>query len=858
MAAFPKHSRAVGFKASSHRFRSAVRLLVWVALPAFAHGEGFLCDNYNCSDYTQTTMILAGDEVAEGDPQQFLISGTLPDDIALFSVLTDMRLLYNRFSGTISKAITDLPLETLDLFTNYFSGTIPADLSKLTALQRLDLARNALSGTIPEGLTDLALLRILFLKDNEISGTVPRQIGKLSRLGILEFTSMALTGPIPESFGGLDPEICALQEGNPELSCYEGEISDFRESTSCLREAAQIPCQPPSAPPPPLSPPPLEAVVQFTVSCEGVGVTNRRKLQDGEPLSTDSVFAYVSTTMPEDVADRDIVVTAVRNGRGRRLQQGEPEGRRLQDDDPCDFDYPVEVYVRGDVTIDEVLVVVNAPSFEAGLDDFIVEPVGIGEVTTAVVLVPSPFAPPSSPPLQEVVFVDIAEIDSNGRRRMQDGVPLSEESVFAYVSTTMPDGVADRDIIVSAVRGGRGRRLQEDELNGRQLQDPDDLVYLVDIYVRGDVTSDEILNVVSSTAWEAGLDAFIAEPVGVLSVALGLQPTPAPFSPPSAPAPATRTEYVCFDVHCRLCGAAADGCAMGSACYVHRCGQGLGSSTKTECEQTCKAPPARARKDPHLYLPHGARADFRGAHNATFAMLSAKDVAFNVKVLGEDFNWAKRIVHGTKMAAAYWVVRTSTGRLIKVEYDCTSTLGGVVRETGQRDIYLKKVESPLTVDNVFIAMMESKKLVVTVDGKWTLSASVSPIPFGNLAANKNKKLLDIEIEPLYDADSDVVAPHGIIGQAYDGDDIGIHGKLDSRHGNETTTTAQAEGAIEGLWEEYIVPSPFSTEFKYSRFDATAAKPRDVSALTGVKTAWRSVKKQTISAAKTFEVALATQ
>eukprot|EP00965_Chrysotila_dentata_P087245 2880640-Pleurochrysis_carterae.AAC.1 len=76
--------------------------------------------------------------------------------------------------------------------------------------------------------------------------------------------------------------------------------------------------------------------------------------------------------MPEDVADRDIVVTAVRNGRGRRLQQGEPEGRRLQDDDPCDFDYPVEVYVRGDVTIDEVLVVVNAPSFEAGLDDFIV------------------------------------------------------------------------------------------------------------------------------------------------------------------------------------------------------------------------------------------------------------------------------------------------------------------------------------------------------------------------------------------------------------------------------------------------------------------------------------------------------
>eukprot|EP00965_Chrysotila_dentata_P074802 2471616-Pleurochrysis_carterae.AAC.1 len=37
---------------------------------------------------------------------------------------------------------------------------------------------------------------------------------------------------------------------------------------------------------------------------------------------------------------------------------------------------------------------------------------------------------------------------------------------------------------------------------------------------------------------------------------------------------------------------------------------------------------------------------------------------------------------------------------------------------------------------------------------------------------------------------------------------------------------QAEGALEGAWEEYMVSSPFSTNFKYSRFDATAAKPRD--------------------------------
>ena len=44
-----------------------------------------------------------------------------------------------------------------------------------------------------------------------------------------------------------------------------------------------------------------------------------------------------------------------------------------------------------------------------------------------------------------------------------------------------------------------------------------------------------------------------------------------------------------------------------------------------------------------------------------------------------------------------------------------------------------------------------------------------------------------------------------------------------------------EGAIEGVAEEYEMDAnnPFSTEFKYSRFHATSARPRDVLALTGV-------------------------
>ena len=44
-----------------------------------------------------------------------------------------------------------------------------------------------------------------------------------------------------------------------------------------------------------------------------------------------------------------------------------------------------------------------------------------------------------------------------------------------------------------------------------------------------------------------------------------------------------------------------------------------------------------------------------------------------------------------------------------------------------------------------------------------------------------------------------------------------------------------EGAIEGVAEDYEIDAEnhFSTEFKYTRFNATRASPRNVAALTGV-------------------------
>jgi len=241
--------------------------------------------------------------------------------------------------------------------------------------------------------------------------------------------------------------------------------------------------------------------------------------------------------------------------------------------------------------------------------------------------------------------------------------------------------------------------------------------------------------------------------------------------------------------------------------------------------------PFTVSKDPHFQLPHGGRADFRGEDNAIFNLLSAKNTTMNVLIADADFAWNKRTVHGTKMSAAYWVVRTMKNKIVRIEYNTTSKGAAVYAEGAASPIMLVDEHEEFVRDNLHVHFISKNKLRVKTD-KWEMAASKSPFPFPNL--NRGKMLLDVEIVALYDADTDIVAPHGIFGQAYDGDKVAVDGAVDTERGSVTTTKAQAEGAIEGTWTDYKMDSKFATQFKYARFDATSAMHRDVSKLTGSK------------------------
>ena len=77
-------------------------------------------------------------------------------------------------------------------------------------------------------------------------------------------------------------------------------------------------------------------------------------------------------------------------------------------------------------------------------------------------------------------------------------------------------------------------------------------------------------------------------------------------------------------------------------------------------------------------------------------------------------------------------------------------------------------------------------------------------------------------------------PHGIVGQSYATPGLERHGKKDLYpFSGSYTTSAQAEGAIEGSASDYQVASPYATDFAFSRFNAARGAPASAEATGGV-------------------------
>ncbi|KAL5785490.1 hypothetical protein ACOSQ2_007882 [Xanthoceras sorbifolium] len=87
---------------------------------------------------------------------------------------------------------------TLNLTNMGLSGSLPREISNLTALTGIWLGNNSLSGLIPD-LSSLRRLESLHLENNHFSGEIPSSLGNIQSLRELFVQNNNLTGQIPSS-----------------------------------------------------------------------------------------------------------------------------------------------------------------------------------------------------------------------------------------------------------------------------------------------------------------------------------------------------------------------------------------------------------------------------------------------------------------------------------------------------------------------------------------------------------------------------------------------------------------------------------------------------------------------------------
>ncbi|MCH8838343.1 MAG: T9SS type A sorting domain-containing protein [Candidatus Marinimicrobia bacterium] len=118
-------------------------------------------------------------------------------------------------------------VDELRLRDNNLSGTIPAEIGDLTALQLLYLGNDSLTGSIPTAIGNLASLTDLSIINSQISGPIPTEIGNLTNLGTISLVGNQLTGSIPSSIGNLVGLSYLMLEGNQLTGAIPGEIGNL-------------------------------------------------------------------------------------------------------------------------------------------------------------------------------------------------------------------------------------------------------------------------------------------------------------------------------------------------------------------------------------------------------------------------------------------------------------------------------------------------------------------------------------------------------------------------------------------------------------------------------------------------------
>lgn len=144
------------------------------------------------------------DRLIELDLSQNQLSGEVPAQIGRLTDLQKLNLWGNQLQGEIPPTIGSLTnLSSLSFWGNHLEGEIPTEIGRLTNLTVLSFGTNALRGELPPELGNLVNLERLYISSNRLEGEIPSEMGNLTNLEDLNLSLNQLRGEIPSELGRL-------------------------------------------------------------------------------------------------------------------------------------------------------------------------------------------------------------------------------------------------------------------------------------------------------------------------------------------------------------------------------------------------------------------------------------------------------------------------------------------------------------------------------------------------------------------------------------------------------------------------------------------------------------------------------
>jgi len=221
---------------------------------------------------------------------------------------------------------------------------------------------------------------------------------------------------------------------------------------------------------------------------------------------------------------------------------------------------------------------------------------------------------------------------------------------------------------------------------------------------------------------------------------------------------------------------------------------------------------ARLRADPHLEFAHGGKADFRGRHKTWYNILSAYAVNLNVMFESSLFDLQRTRVYGTFVTKAF-LVSNHNGNMLNVSFEASRIV-----TSGFAEFWCNNSYNKITIDQtkkcgIVSLHIEYSSLQIDTP-EWNIK--LHPKPVYNQILGPRRRL-DIDISNKVSQMNMIHKPHGLLGQSFDEDRVAVFGMLENFGGNTYHTKYMANGAIEGNEQSYMVQSPFSYDFEFSRF-----------------------------------------